>query len=138
MGDALAGSSYPSQAAPSSPSTSTSPRRRRANRRRSPGDRTDPRCRRDRPATRRIPAELAPRLDDRRIREALKPAHVVAAFAKEVVRERRPRLGSAASGLPPEEALAWYLGNRQNLDPETRRRALERGEALIQEELDRE
>ena len=86
----------------------------------------------------RIPAELAPRLDDRRIREALKPAHVVAAFAKEVVRERRPRLGSAASGLPPEEALAWYLGNRQNLDPETRRRALEKGEALIQEELGRE
>lgn len=86
----------------------------------------------------RIPAELAPRLDDRLIREALKPAHVVAAVAKEVLRERRPRLGNAASGLPPQEALAWYLGNRQNLDPETRRRALERGEALIQEELNRE
>ncbi len=86
----------------------------------------------------RVPAELSSRLDDRRIREALKPAHVVAAFAKDVVRERRPRLGNAASGLPPGEALAWYLGNRQGLDPETRRRALERGEALIREELDRE
>ena len=86
----------------------------------------------------RIPAELAPRLDDRRVREALRPAHVVASFGKEVVRERRPRLGNAAAGLPPEEALAWYLGNRQTLDPETRRRALERGEALIREELGRE
>ena len=81
-----------------------------------------------------VPVELVQRLDERAIRSALGDAHFVAPMTREIVRERRPRLGSAARGISPEDALRWYLDSRQNLDPDTRRQALERGVELIQSE----
>ena len=81
-----------------------------------------------------IPAELVKRLDERSIRAALADAHFIAPVTREVLRDRRPRLGTAAKGIAPEEALRWYLENRETLDPDARQRALERGIELIQAE----
>ena len=85
-----------------------------------------------------VPAELAQRLDDRAMREALAPAHSVASITREIIQDRRPRLGAAAQGITPQAALQWYLESRDSLDEETRRRAQEWGEELIQSELARE
>jgi exonuclease SbcD len=82
-----------------------------------------------------IPEELLPRLDDAAVREALSAAHIAAPITREVLRERRPRLGAAAQGISPQEALHWYLDNRTSLAPETRRQAQEQGTELIQAEL---
>jgi exonuclease SbcD len=81
-----------------------------------------------------IPAELVKRLDERAMRGALADAHFIAPITREVLRDRRPRLGTAAKGITPEEALRWYLENRESLDPDARQRALERGIELIEAE----
>ena len=82
-----------------------------------------------------IPEELLPRLDEVAVREALGTAHIAAPITREVLRERRPRLGAAAQGIAPQETLRWYLDSRTSLDPETRRQAQEQGAELIQAEL---
>ena len=82
-----------------------------------------------------VPAELLPRLEDGAVREALGAAHIAAPITREVLRERRPRLGGAAQGISPQEALRWYLDSRTSLDLETRRQAQEQGAELIQAEL---
>lgn len=83
----------------------------------------------------KLPAELEGRLSDRAIGQALSTAHYVAGIEREVLRERRTRLGGAVQGLTPEQALERYLESREGLDPETKRRALERGRELIGQEL---
>ena len=85
-----------------------------------------------------VPREQVSRLDERRIRQALSAAHFVAPITREVIQDRRPRLGVAARGLAPEDALRWYLENRTGLDQKTRQQALEQGRDLIQQELARE
>lgn len=85
-----------------------------------------------------LPDELAPRLDDRAVREALQGAHAVASITREVVRERRTRLSHGAQGLDPREALRLYLEGRETLAETTRKQAMERGVELIEEELGRD
>ena len=66
-----------------------------------------------------------------------RPAHSVAAVSRQVVHERRPRIGSDARGITPQQALERYLEGRADLDDATRRRALEWGTELVAEERPR-
>ena len=85
-----------------------------------------------------VPVPLAGRVNERAIRDALVGAHSVAAVSREVVHERRPRIGSDARGITPQQALERYLEGRTDLTDETRRLALERGLELVAEETARE
>ena len=82
-----------------------------------------------------VPAELAPQLNERTVREALQDAHAVAAVTREVVQERPTRLGQKAQGMGPIDALRWYLESRGNLPEPSEQRAMEWGTRLIEEEL---
>ena len=60
-----------------------------------------------------VPGELEGHLRDGEIRSALEGAHFVASVSKEVLDQRRTRLGPAYSkGLDPKEALKAYLESR--------------------------
>ena len=82
----------------------------------------------------RVPSELEGRLDDAQIRRALEQAHYVASISKEVLRQRRTRLGEAyTQGLTPQDALRLYLENKDT--PEQRAQVLMRyGQSLMEEE----
>ena len=82
-----------------------------------------------------LPSELAPMLDDRTVRDALRGAHAVAGITREVVRERRTRLSRGAQGLDPREALRLFLESRETLSEAARKQAMERGVDLIEEEM---
>jgi len=72
-------------------------------------------------------------LDEGEIRKALKDAHYVAAIARDVERERRPRMaGFTAEGMTPMEALEVYL-NSKNISKERIKVLLEYGQRLIEE-----
>jgi exonuclease SbcD len=72
-------------------------------------------------------------LDEGEIRKALKDAHHVAAIARDIERERRPRLaGFTAEGMTPMEALEVYL-NSKNISKERIKVLLEYGQRLIEE-----
>ena len=79
-----------------------------------------------------IPEPLEGLLQEGEIRKALTDAHFIAAVARNVERERRPRLsGWSAQGMTPMEALKSYLSARKTTtEPKT---LLEYGERLIQE-----
>lgn len=79
------------------------------------------------------PSSLAGRVNERAIRDALSGAHSIAAVSREVIQERRPRIGHDARGITPQQALERYLEGRADLDEETRHRALERGRELVAE-----
>ena len=60
-----------------------------------------------------LPRELDSHLREGEIRKALEDAHFVASISKEVLEERRPRLGHAhPQGLDPTEALRLYMEDR--------------------------
>jgi len=72
-------------------------------------------------------------LDEEEIRRALKDAHFVAAIARDVERERRPRMaGFTAEGMTPMEALEVYL-NSKDISKERIKVLLEYGQRLIEE-----
>ena len=78
-----------------------------------------------------ISERLEPLLDEAEIRRALKDAHIVAAVARDVERESRPRLaGLTAETMTPIEALELYL-NGKNLPDERVKLLMEYGERLI-------
>ncbi len=85
-----------------------------------------------------VPGPLAGRVNERAIRDALAGAHSVAAVSREVIHERRLRIGSDARGITPQQALERYLEGRTDLSGDTRRRALEWGTELVAEETSRE
>jgi exonuclease SbcD len=86
----------------------------------------------------RIHERNLPRLDDLEIRRKLRNAYYLAAFKKEIERDRRVRLGDhRIEALGPVEALKVYLETRET--PEARAVALlERAQALLQEEREEE
>ncbi len=60
-----------------------------------------------------VPGELVGHLRDGEIRNALDSAYFVASITKDVVEQRRTRLGETYSkGLDPKEALRMYLDSR--------------------------
>ncbi len=79
-----------------------------------------------------IPEGLEGMLQEGEIRRALKDAHFIAAIARDVQREHRPRLsGLSAEGMTPLEALKAYLETKKpDIDPKV---LLEYGERLIGE-----
>jgi len=79
-----------------------------------------------------IPGPLEGLLQEGEIRKALKDAHFIAAIARNVERERRPRMaGWSAEATTPLEALKSYLSTRKTTtEPKV---LLEYGERLIQE-----
>jgi exonuclease SbcD len=80
-----------------------------------------------------ISEQLEGLLDEGEIRKALKDAHYVAAIARDIERERRPRLaGFTAEGMTPMEALEVYL-NSKNISKERIKVLLEYGQRLIEE-----
>ena len=85
-----------------------------------------------------VPAPLAGRVNERAIRDTLAGAHSVAAVSREVIHERRPRIGSDARGITPQQALERYLAGRTDLSDDVRKRALEWGTELVAEETERE
>ncbi len=85
-----------------------------------------------------VPAPLAGRVNERAIRDALAGAHSVAAVSREVIHERRPRIGSDARGIAPQQALERYLAGRTDLSDDVRKRALQMGTELVAEETAKE
>ena len=82
-----------------------------------------------------LPPEMEPRLRESDLREALKPAHYIAAISREVEGARRTRLGAdAAEGLQPLQALRLYLESRDT-DPQRRDQLLRYAEELISQEV---
>jgi exonuclease SbcD len=83
-----------------------------------------------------MPEEVEASFRETAARQALEPAHYVAAIERQVHRSRRTRMGSeAAESLTPMEALQHYLASRDT--PEAREKLLlEHGERLIREELE--
>ena len=72
-------------------------------------------------------------LDEGEIRKALKDAHFIAAIARDVERERRPRMaGFTAEGMTPIEALEVYLSSK-SISKERIKVLLEYGQRLIEE-----
>ena len=81
-----------------------------------------------------VPQRLAAHLSDVEIRRALKEAHYIAAIAREVEREQRPRMaGFSAEGVTPLQALKAYIEvNKPRVKPEL---LLEYGQRLINESM---
>ena len=79
-----------------------------------------------------IPERLEGMLQEGEIGKALKDAHFIAAIAREVEREHRPRMaGRSAEGMTPLEVLKVYLESKKTrLDTKV---LLEYGERLIKE-----
>ena len=81
-----------------------------------------------------VPGELEGHLRDGEIRSALEGAHFVASVSKEVLDQRRTRLGPAYSkGLDPKEALKAYLESRGV--PDDRAAVLTRHAERLMEDL---
>ena len=83
-----------------------------------------------------LPGDAGPRLREADIRDALHSAHYVAAISRESTDgPRRTRLSpESARDLQPMQALGMYLEAR-GIDPRRRERALQRAQALVDEEL---
>ena len=82
-----------------------------------------------------LPAELDVHLREADIREALRSAHYVASFTKEVEQERRTRIPpSVAEGLSPMDALRLYLESR-DVEGERKERMLHLAEELVSAEV---
>ncbi|MBE0415014.1 MAG: exonuclease subunit SbcD [Dehalococcoidia bacterium] len=80
-----------------------------------------------------IPERLEGLFGEGEVRKALKDAHFIAAIARDVARERRPRMpGFSAEGTTPLEALEVYL-NSKSISQERIKVLLEYGERLIGE-----
>ena len=82
-----------------------------------------------------LPSEMESHLREPDLREALKPAHYIAAISREVEGARRTRLGAeAAEDLQPLQALRLYLESR-NTDPQRQEKLLRYAEELIAQEM---
>ena len=82
-----------------------------------------------------LPSEMESHLREPDLREALKPAHYIAAISREVEGARRTRLGAeAAEDLQPLQALRLYLESR-NTDPHRQEKLLRYAEELIAQEM---
>jgi exonuclease SbcD len=80
-----------------------------------------------------IPEQREGLLGEGEIRKALGDAHFIAAIAKDVARERRPRMpGFSPEATTPLEALEVYLKSK-NRSPERIKVLLEHGQRLIEE-----
>ena len=86
----------------------------------------------------KLPQEVDSQLREPEIREALEPAHYIAAINRESPdATRRTRLAvDSAQGLQPLEALRLYLGSR-GVDAQRQQLLIQRAEELVEsEELD--
>ena len=83
-----------------------------------------------------LPADLAPHLREGDIRQALSPAHYIAALNREVEGMRRTRLAAdVTEGLQPLQAVRLYLESR-GVEPDRREIILKYAEALVVEEAE--
>jgi exonuclease SbcD len=82
-----------------------------------------------------LPPELEPHLREADIRDALRPAHYVAAIIRESPEGgRRTRLSAeSAEGLQPVQALRLYLESR-GIDSERQEQIIHRAEELLERE----
>ncbi|MFQ6030031.1 MAG: exonuclease SbcCD subunit D [Dehalococcoidia bacterium] len=81
-----------------------------------------------------LPAQTEAQFRESEIREALQPAHYIAAISREVEGTRRTRLGiEAVEGLQPRDALRMYLESRE-MDPDRKQKVQEFAEELLEEE----
>ena len=81
-----------------------------------------------------LPPGLEMQLREAPIRDALAPAHNVAAIIREVEQDRRTRIPpSVAEGLTPMDALRLYLESR-NVEPGRRGEMLRYAEGLVSSE----
>jgi len=83
-----------------------------------------------------IPKHLVERIDEHSIRTALQTAQFITPLAREIIQDRRLRIGAQPQTMKPEDALRAYLGTRGDLDEHLRLRAQEQGESLIHEEFE--
>ncbi len=81
----------------------------------------------------RLPRELETHLRESEFRQALEPAHYVAAISREQTDgERRGRLaGESAEGLQPVEALRLYLEGKET-DAARRKQIIQRAQELVE------
>jgi exonuclease SbcD len=81
-----------------------------------------------------LPAEAEPLLREAEIREALQPAHYIAAISREVLGARRTRLGTnMTEGLQPLQALRLYLESRET-ELQRQEKVISYAEELMQED----
>lgn len=82
----------------------------------------------------KLPAEAEPLLRESEIRDALAPAHYIAALSREVENSRRPRIaGDDAEGLQPLQVLRLYLESRDT-EVQRQEKIIGYAEKLIAEE----
>jgi exonuclease SbcD len=83
-----------------------------------------------------LPADLVAHLREADIRQALAPAHYIAALNREVEGMRRTRLAAdVTEGLQPLQAMRLYLESR-GVEPRRREIILKYAEALVVEEAE--
>lgn len=82
----------------------------------------------------KLPAEAEPLLRESEIRDALAPAHYIAALSREVENSRRTRIaGDDAEGLQPLQVLRLYLESRDT-EAQRQEKIIGYAEKLIAEE----
>jgi len=80
-----------------------------------------------------VPAPLYDQIDDAAVKESLNSAHLIASIRKNVIEEKRQRLGASPSGdIAPLEALKAYLNARDMPESKTNL-LLDKGSNLIEE-----
>ena len=80
-----------------------------------------------------LPAELEPLLVESRVRDALRPAHYIAALSKDIIDRARTRLQETnTQGMSPKDALEMYFDTR-SVPPDRAKVLMEYAEGLIAE-----
>lgn len=81
-----------------------------------------------------VPEIRQSEINDTAIKDALKLAHFIAPFKKEIVKQQRPRLDTSAEGLTPSQTLEKYIDGKDNIDKEFKKNLISLGEEIIQAE----
>lgn len=83
-----------------------------------------------------LPAEMEPHLREAEIRQALAPAHYIAAVSRDVEGMRRTRLSAdVTEGLQPLQAVRLYLETR-GVEPQRREQLIKRAQELVEMEAE--
>ena len=81
-----------------------------------------------------VPEIRQSEINDTAIKDALKAAHFIAPFKKEIVKQQRPRLDASAEGLTPYQALEKYIDGKDQMDKQFKKSLIELGAEIIQTE----
>jgi hypothetical protein len=81
-----------------------------------------------------VPEIRQSEINDTAIKDALKLAHYIAPFKKEIIKQQRPRLDTSAEGLTPRQTLEKYIDGKDNMGKEFKKNLMSLGAEIIQAE----